>query len=114
MPRWQTIAPVYNDALETVLAHLESSRAGVWFNNRAGQIGQAGLRQLPDSATSFEVLSDRQGRPDILAVPAQFALRHRGRSVARARQCYVDSEFGLGAFHIAIMLLTPGTSAARK
>ncbi|MBU0624750.1 hypothetical protein KKF05_00220 [Patescibacteria group bacterium] len=43
---------------------------------------------------------------DILVVPAQFGLRHRGRSVRRAREVFMANEFGLGAFAIGIMLLT--------
>jgi hypothetical protein len=43
---------------------------------------------------------------DILVVAAQFGLRHRGRSVRRAREVMNASEFCLGAFAIGIMLLT--------
>jgi len=43
---------------------------------------------------------------DILVVPAQFGLRHRGRSVRRVREVMNANEFGLGVFAIGIMLLT--------
>jgi hypothetical protein len=39
-------------------------------------------------------------------VPAQFGLRHRGRSVRRAREVFNASEFGLDTFAVGIMLLT--------
>lgn len=43
---------------------------------------------------------------DILLIPAQFGLRHRGRSVRRVRMMYAPNEFGLGAFMVGCMLLT--------
>ena len=106
IPRWQALAPTYTEALALVLGLLEAQRQGVFFNNRAGQLGPEGLHQLPESVAAFERLERQQDSRDILVVPAQFSLRHRGRSVARARQCYGAGEFGLGAFHIAIMVLT--------
>jgi hypothetical protein len=39
-------------------------------------------------------------------VPAQFGIRHRGRSVRRAREVMSANECGLGAFAIGIMILT--------
>jgi hypothetical protein len=106
IPRWQMLAPVYNEALALVLEKLEHTRNGVWFNNRAGQLDAEGLRQRPDYLAALNSLAAGQGDPAILCVPAQFALRHRGRSVERVRQCYGEGEFGLGAFDIAIMMLT--------
>ncbi|MSQ73127.1 MAG: hypothetical protein EXR27_17850 [Betaproteobacteria bacterium] len=41
-----------------------------------------------------------------MAVPAQFGQRYRGRSVIDVRAMLEDNEFGLRAYHIAIMLLT--------
>ena len=54
----------------------------------------------------FQKLGDEQKDFDILVVPAQFGLRHKGRSVRRAREVFTANEFGLGAFAIGIMLLT--------
>src|SRR5262249_26747840 len=42
----------------------------------------------------------------ILVVPCQFGLRHRGRSIRRAREAMTPSEFALGAFAAGMMLLT--------
>ena len=44
----------------------------------------------------------------LLIIAAQFGLRHRGRSVRRARVVMEDttSEVGLGAFAVGIMILT--------
>jgi len=46
-----------------------------------------------------------QSDHDILVVPAQFGLRHRGRSARRARAAFEANEFGLGAFAVGIMIL---------
>jgi len=51
-------------------------------------------------------LGNQQTGFDILVVAAQFGLRHRGRSVRRAREVFMDNEFGLGAFEIGCMILT--------
>ena len=51
-------------------------------------------------------LGDEQKGYGILVVAAQFGLRHRGRSVRRAREVFAENEFGLGAFAVGIMLLT--------
>jgi len=48
----------------------------------------------------------KQQESDILIVPAQFGMRHRGRSIRWARECFVENEFGLGSFAIGCMLLT--------
>jgi len=47
-----------------------------------------------------------QSDHDILVVPAQFGLCHRGRSTRRAREVFQANEFGLGAFAFGIMILT--------
>ena len=43
---------------------------------------------------------------DIIIVAAQYGMRHRGRYVQRARQCFLKNEFGLGAFAVGCMALT--------
>jgi hypothetical protein len=53
----------------------------------------------------MQQLRDAQ-KSDLLQVPAQFGIRHRGRSVRRAREIFAVNEFGLGAWEIGCMLLT--------
>ncbi len=43
---------------------------------------------------------------DILIIPAQFGLRHRGRSIRRAREMFGRNEFGLDSYMVGTMLLT--------
>ncbi len=106
IPRWQTVAPTYREAVEKVFALLAKQRKGKFHNYCEGQLGEEYLRESEKTAAAFQKLSDEQKGYDILVVPAQFGLRHRGRSVRRAREVMNSSEFGLGAFAVGIMLLT--------
>ena len=54
----------------------------------------------------FQKFGKEQKDYDILVVPAQFGILHRGRSVRRAREVMKANQFGLGAFAVGIMLLT--------
>lgn len=106
IPRWEKIAPTYNEAVQKVLDLIKQTRNGKFYNYREGQLGPERLRQTARTAKFFQTLGDEQKDQDILVVPAQFGLRHRGRSVRRAREVMQVNEFGLGAFAIGIMLLT--------
>lgn len=104
IPKWQTLAPTYGEAVEKVLAMIRSKRT--FCNYRKGQTGPEYLRQHAKTVKMFQKLGDEQKDHDILVVPCQFGLRHKGRSVRRAREVFMANEFGLGAFVIGIMLLT--------
>ena len=106
IPRWQAIAATYGEALELVLEALKKQRKGKFENYRKGQLGPNRLRETDRKRLAFERLSSEQSGHDILVVAAQFGLRHRGRSVRRARAVMGGKEFGLGAFENGIMLLT--------
>ena len=105
IPRWERIAPTYGEALSRVLAALAKSREGHFHDYRKGQLGARFLRQEKQSKTRWDRLAARQ-RGDIVAVPAQFGRRYRGKSANDVRAMLEDNQFGLGAYHIAIMLLT--------
>ena len=104
IPKWQTLAPTYGEAVDKVLAMIASKRK--FYNYRDGQLGAEYLRQHAKTVKMFQKLGDEQKDHDILVVPAQFGLRHRGRSVRRAREVFTANECGLGVFAIGIMLLT--------
>jgi hypothetical protein len=106
IPRWEKIAPTYNEAVQKVLDLIKQTRDGKFYNYREGQLGPKQLRQHARTVSAFQKLGDEQKDNDILVVPAQFGLRHRGRSVRRAHEVMQSNEFGLGAFAIGIMLLT--------
>lgn len=108
VPKWQTIAATYGEAVLKVFEALSKQRDGKFYNYRDGQLGPEYLRQSAKTTEVFQMLESEQKDHDILVVAAQFGIRHRGRSVRRAREVMLDNgnEVGLGAFAIGIMLLT--------
>jgi len=106
IPKWQSVAKTYNEAVEKVLELIKQQRKGEFYNWREDQLGARYLRQHERTVKKLEVLADQQKDYDILVVAAQFGLRHRGRSVRRAREVFTANEFGLVAFEIGCMLLT--------
>lgn len=103
LPRWQRIAPRYDEAVARVLVLLDLARAGKVTNRRQGRL--ALLCEHDHTAAMFDEIGKVQSG-DILIVPGQFGQRHRGRSVRRARSLFLTTEFGLGTFHVAVLLLT--------
>lgn len=112
IPRWQKVAPTYGEALEKVLALLAKSRK--FYNYRDGQLGEKQLRQSVRTSEMLAKLADLSaeasakvgGQPgDFIIIPAQVGMKHRGRSVRRAREIFTANEFGLDAFTIACILL---------
>jgi hypothetical protein len=104
IPRWQALAPSYNEAVERVLEVLASRRK---FQNRiAGRLGPTYLRQSERSRLAAKILADQQQGNDILVVAAQAGMRHRGCSARRARVRMAGNEFGAGIFAVACILLT--------
>jgi len=104
IPRWQALAPTYNEAVETVLEVLGKRRK---FQNRiVGRLGPTYLRQSERSKLAGGILADQQQGNDILVVAAQAGMRHRGCSARRARVRMAGNEFGAGVFAVACMLLT--------
>lgn len=102
-PRWQKVAGTYGEALEIVLTLLAKSRK--FHNYRKGELGEKQLRQ--SVRTSAMLAKCTEGQPgDFIILPAQLGLRHRGRSVRRAREVFLGNEFGLDAFTVACILLT--------
>lgn len=110
IPNWiknQSIfGSAYSAALQKVLDTIKRTRNGKFYNYRDGQLDEKRLRQSAQLQKFWADLSEAQGSPDILIVPAQFGIRHRGRSVRCAREIFLINEFGLGAFAVGIMILT--------
>ncbi|MGD0095461.1 MAG: hypothetical protein ABSB60_03140 [Terracidiphilus sp.] len=104
IPRWEVLAPTYNEAVEMVLDVLGKRRK---FQNRiAGRLGPTYLRQSERSKLATGLLADQQQGNDILVLAAQAGMRHRGCSARRARVRMAGNEFGAGVFTVACMLLT--------
>jgi hypothetical protein len=87
-----------------VLATIASKRT--FYSYRQDATGSEYLRPHARTVEMFQTLADQQKNHDILVVAAQFGLRHKGRSVRRARELFQANEFGLDAFAVGCMLLT--------
>ncbi len=90
-------------AVQLMLEKLGRSRK--LYNYREGQLGPNRLRPHPRTVEMLRTLQEQQPG-DILIVAGQLGLRHRGRSVRRARAIFTANEFGAGAFAGGSILLT--------
>lgn len=105
IPRWEKFAPTYGEAVQKALNMIKQAR-GKFYNYLEGELGPEYLRQHSKTVAALQKLGEVQSDYNILVVPAQFGLTHRGRSVRCVCECFSGNEFGLGAFAVAIMLLT--------
>lgn len=104
LPRWQALAPTYNQAVELVIELLSRRRR---FDNRiAGRLGTAYLRSSERSRLAQTILADQQPGSDIQLVALQAGMLHRGSSARRTRVSMASNEFALGVFAVACLLLT--------
>ncbi len=110
-PKVTDPAEKYCQAVQLVHAKIAASRS--FYNYREGQITPAQLRLSARTAHALDLIAETQkGDPstgsgqDILIVAAQLGLRHRGKSVRRAREVFVESEFGLGSLAVGSIVLT--------
>jgi hypothetical protein len=104
IPRWQALAPTYNEAVEMALGALATKRK---FQDRiVGRLGPTYLRQSERSKLAEKILADQQQGQDFIVLAAQFGMLRRGCSARRARVAMAGNEFGLGTFAVACMLLT--------
>jgi hypothetical protein len=104
IPRWQALAPTYNEAVELVVETLAQQRK---FANRVkDRLSAPYLRQAERSDRAQSILSEQQRGNDIQVVAAQLGRLHRGCSARRTRMIMLGNEFGLGAFAFGCILLT--------
>lgn len=106
IPHWGKIGRVYGEAVKNVFSLLRRTRGGWFYNRREDCTGSNRLVQHPHTVAMEAKLRVEQDSHDILVIPMQFGLRHRGRSVRRAHKVMGANEFGLGVFAVGIMLLT--------
>jgi hypothetical protein len=97
----------YGEELAEVLKAIAKDRKGKFVNCREGQLGPEYLHQKSErTLISLRSLVEQQPGSDILISPAQFGIRHRGRSVRRVRVVFVVGEYGSGAKDVGTMILT--------
>jgi len=105
IPRWQKVAKTYGEAVKKVLVLIKQQHQDKFYSS-ADKFGEQYFRQHERTEIKLWALGYQQEDYDIMVVPAQFGLRHRGRSVRRTREVFTANEFGLGAFEVGCMLLT--------
>ena len=93
----------YCRAVDMILELLGKSRR--FYNYREGEMTPRQLRQHARTLHALDVIAETQ-KGDILIVPVQCGMRHRGRSIRRARECFTANEFGFGALHVGAIALT--------
>jgi len=93
----------YCQAVQIVHTKIADSRS--FYNYREGQITPAQLRVHARTAHALDLIAETQ-KGDILIVAAQLGMRHRGKSVRRAREVFVANEFGLGSLAVGSIVLT--------
>ena len=104
IPRWQALAPTYNEAVEMLIGVLATKRK---FSNRIiGKLSEKYLRQSERSKLAEKILAEQQQGNDFLVIGAQAGMLHRGSSARRTRVAMAGNEFGLGVFTFGCMLLT--------
>ena len=106
VPRWDKIAPTYADAVEKVFDLLSRAHGGKFVNFLDVYLSALYIQERPEKIAALKVIQKQNDGGLLQLVPAQFGLRHRGRSTKGTRQGMLPNEFGLGAFEAGIMLLT--------
>jgi len=97
-------AEAYCASVNLLMGKLASSRPS--YNYRDGQIDQSHLWRTERTTLMLDALWEMQDKPDFIVLPAQLGMRHRGRSVLRAHECFVASEFGGGSLEGLPITLT--------
>jgi len=100
---------IYGEELEEVFRALAKDRNGKFTNCRKGRLGPERLRRNIRTVSMMNRIMEQQPDGDIIIVPEQFGIRHRGRSIRRAREVFVASEFGEDAKNVGTMILTNPT-----
>ena len=95
-------AEQYCEAVKLVHSKLAESRS--FTNYRNGEIVPSKLRVHVRTAGFLEELENQQ-QGDILIIAIQYGMRHRGKSVRRARETFSGNEFGLTSFALGCMAL---------
>lgn len=102
IPKFDKLGKNYHQALETVLGLIAKDRE--FRNWRKGELTGKHMKLSDKTAQSHVKLNEQPGH--FWVVPFQFGIRHRGKSVRRARAVFTETEFGLGSYEVAVLLLT--------
>ncbi len=104
MPKPGSIAKSYNEALERLLS-INNSGKTRFVNIREGKLGREFLR-LTERTEQVIAESERGTPGDFMVLAVQSGARHQARSVMQVRESFIETEYGLGPFEVASLLVT--------
>jgi len=102
IPKSSKVAKTYHKALETVLKLIADNRK--FQNWREGALTEKHLRVREKTVQAHAKLNEQPG--DFWVIPFQFGKKWAGHSVRNAQIRFAESEFGLGPYKVAMLLLT--------
>lgn len=107
IPDWRRVADMYAEACVIAIAHLRKM-LGLKFREAPVLFDFSDAYQRRNVRTE-EMLEEArlmQHTCDLFILPAQFGIAHAGRSPRRVTEALARTEFHLGVFEVACMLLT--------
>jgi len=105
IPKWQSIAKTYGEALLLVVAKLKLLHGDKFKNYREDKLTDEYVRLVEKTRLVYQQLTSNQ-KGDFLVFDAQFGKRWAGASVRHGQERYLKEEFGLGPYETGILLLT--------
>ncbi len=104
IPRWQTIAPTYSEAVRKVLGLLKEYLGGKFSVSPSSQIDEYCLKESQYKRKMMDHLFAQQDA-DVIIIEAQCGNRYAGMVAKEVRARMAVNEFCLGVFEVAMMLL---------
>lgn len=98
IPKWQTIAKTYPEALQKMLDAISASRS--FYNYRSDS-----MDRFKESEGKIAAMKKLKTDGDYYVLDAQLGNKWKGKSVKEVRESYTEGEFGLGAFEVACILV---------
>lgn len=98
IPKWQTVAKTYPEALQKMLNAISASRP--FYNYRSDS-----MDRFKESEGKIAAMKKLKTDGDYYVLDAQLGNKWKGKSVKEVRESYMEGEFGLGAFEVACILV---------
>jgi hypothetical protein len=103
-PEVTVLAAQHCRTIRFALDKIKDSRS--FYNYREDEITSEQLRRHTRTVQMLEQISETQQGSDILIIACQLGMRHRGKSVRRARETFMVNEFGMDSLIGAFIALT--------
>ena len=103
-PRVSALSPSYSQACVRMFDALKKARACTLVAH-VEEGNREWLRRATRAREAWKRIEESQSESDILIVPAQLSLLHKGSTIAQSRDLLDLHQFGLGAFEVATALL---------